>query len=184
VSPKKCDTANYGNTAAASQSPLAGNISTTISSVITGLASGTTYHFRVKANNSLGTTNGSDMTFTTDPITISDVEGNIYNVVRIGTQVWMKENLKSTKYNDNSDIPLVADQTAWNNIQLYGLETPAYCWYNNDETNKAAYSGLYNWYTLNTSTNGNKNVCPSGWHVPVNDDWVILIDYLTNNGYG
>ena len=177
-------TTGYGQTATATQSPVTGSTSTNVSANITGLTIGTTYHYRVNATNSLGTTNGNDMTFTTAPTSISDVDGNTYNVVAIGTQVWMAENLKTTKYNDNSDIPLVADQTAWSNIYYSGLETPAYCWYDNDIANKSIYGALYNWYTINGSTNGNKNACPTGWHVPSNTEWATLPDYLTNNGYG
>jgi uncharacterized protein (TIGR02145 family) len=87
----------------------------------------------------------------------------------------MAENLKTTKYNDGTAIPLVADDKAWE-----ALTTPAYCWYNNDATaNKKTYGALYNWYTVNT-----KKLCPTGWHVPSDAEWTTLTDYLTNNGYG
>jgi uncharacterized protein (TIGR02145 family) len=100
---------------------------------------------------------------------ITDVEGNNYNIVTIGTQTWMAENLKTTKYNDGTNIPLVTNGTTWGT-----LTTPAYCWYNNDEAgNKITYGALYNWYTVNSG-----KLCPSGWHIPDNSEWTTLTDYL------
>jgi uncharacterized protein (TIGR02145 family) len=160
-------TTSYGSTATVTQSPVTGNAITNVSANITGLTVGMTYHFRVKAINSLGTTYGSDLTFTY--YTVTDVEGNIYITVPIGTQVWMKENLKTTKYNDGTAIPLVTDGTAWG-----ALTSPAYCWYNNDApTNKDTYGALYNWYSVNTG-----KLCPSGWHVSTDSDWKTLEMYL------
>ena len=102
-----------------------------------------------------------------DPVT--DIEGNFYQTIRIGTQVWMTENLKTTKYKDATDIPLVTDNTAWLN-----LTTGAYCWYDNDEaTYGDTYGALYNWHTVNTG-----NLCPTGWHVPTDAEWTTLTDYL------
>lgn len=101
--------------------------------------------------------------------TVTDIDGNIYNTVTIGTQVWMVENLKTTKYNDGSAIPNITDNTAW-----AALTTPAYCWYNNDATaNKSTYGALYNWHAVNTG-----KLCPSGWHVPTDADWQKLEIYL------
>ena len=101
--------------------------------------------------------------------TVKDVDGNVYHTVTIGTQVWMVENLKTTKYNDGTTIPLVTDSTAWPN-----LTTPGYCWYNNDEAAyKTTYGALYNWYTVNTG-----KLCPSGWHVPTDAEWTTLTTYL------
>ncbi len=71
---------------------------------------------------------------------IVDIDGNYYNIVTIGSQTWMQENLKTTKYNDGTAIPLVTDPTTWIN-----LTTPGYCWYNNDTaTYKSTYGALYN----------------------------------------
>jgi uncharacterized protein (TIGR02145 family) len=106
---------------------------------------------------------------TPTPVTITDIDGNVYHTVTIGTQVWMVENLKTTKYNDGTAIPLVTDSTAWNN-----LSTPGYCWYNNDSaTYKTTYGALYNWFAVNTG-----KLCPTGWHVPTDDEWTTLITYL------
>jgi uncharacterized protein (TIGR02145 family) len=101
--------------------------------------------------------------------TISDIDGNVYKTITIGNQVWMKENLKTTKYNDGKAIPLVKDDMVWKE-----LTTPAFCWNYNDETaNKNKYGALYNWYTVNTN-----KLCPRGWHVPTNAEWTILTTYL------
>ena len=99
---------------------------------------------------------------------VTDIEGNIYKTVTIGTQVWMAENLKTTTLNDGNPIPLVADITAWIN-----LTTPGYCWYDNNEANKNTYGALYNWYAVNTG-----ELCPAGWHVSSDMEWTTLIDYF------
>jgi uncharacterized protein (TIGR02145 family) len=163
-------TTSYGSTSTATQSPISGTTLTNVSVEITGLTSGQAYHYRVKAVNAGGTTNGGDISFTTTvTTTVNDNDGNVYHTVTIGTQVWMVENLKATKYNDDTSIPLVTDATDWQN-----LSTPAYCWYNNDAANyKATYGALYNWYTVNTG-----NLCPTGWHVPSDAEWTTLTTYL------
>jgi uncharacterized protein (TIGR02145 family) len=105
---------------------------------------------------------------------VADADGNIYSTVRIGSQVWMSENLKTTKYKDGTAIPLVTDNTAWSNLTAH-----AYCWFNNDAaTYKATYGALYNWYTVITG-----NLCPAGWHVPTDAEWTTLENYLIANGY-
>lgn len=169
-------TISYGQTITSTQSPISGSSNTNVSADITGLAAGTTYHFRVKTVNTLGTTLGNDMLFTT---LINDIDGNIYSSVKIGTQVWLVENLKTTKYNDNTSIPLVTNNTVW-----AALSTPAYCWQNNDASaNKATYGALYNWYSVDAASNGGKNICPTGWHVPTDSEWTTLENYLIANGY-
>lgn len=105
----------------------------------------------------------------TDGDGVSDVDNNFYPTVIIGTQEWMAENLKVTKFNDGADIPLVINETTWAN-----LTTPGYCWYNhNDTTHKDAYGALYNWYAIDTN-----RLCPSGWHIPSEDEQNILINHL------
>jgi len=129
---------------------------------------------------------GATITGTTNSVTIDfvavknndsivkDIDGNSYNTVTIGTQEWMKENLKTTKYNDGTAIPNITNGTTWT-----GLSTPAYCWYNNDAaTYKNTYGALYNWYTVNSG-----NLCSTGWHVPTDAEWTILENYLIANGY-
>jgi len=104
-----------------------------------------------------------------DPIlTVTDIDGNVYNVVEIGNQQWMVENLKVTQYKDSTPIAEVTNGAAWEN-----LTTPAYCWYNNDEVAKEAYGALYNWYAVYFD-----NLCPNGWHVPSMNQWEILFNHL------
>jgi uncharacterized protein (TIGR02145 family) len=103
----------------------------------------------------------------------TDGNGNNYPVVKIGTQIWMAENLKTSKFNDNNTvIPYITDTSTWPK-----LKTPAYCWYDNDTAN-SVYGALYNWYTVDMAGNGGKKVCPKGWHVPTDAEWTILTDYL------
>jgi uncharacterized protein (TIGR02145 family) len=112
---------------------------------------------------------------------VNDVEGNRYKTIKIGTQLWMAENLRATKYNDGSDIPLAFDQGNWEENWNLGNSSkqPMMCWYNDDSlTYKNKYGALYNWYAINPSTNGKKNVCPIGWHVPSDTEWATLITFL------
>ena len=132
---------------------------------ISGLNSGTTYYVRAFATNSAGTAYGAQVEFSTS---IADIEGNIYRIVRIGTQMWMAENLRTAKYNDNTDIPYVTDNTAWSI-----LTTPAYCWYGNNIGYKPTYGALYNWITVTTD-----RLCPTGWHVPSDSEFNTMELYL------
>jgi len=132
-----------------------------------------TYTVTLTATNSSGSdgeTKNGYITVYLSVTTVSDIDGNVYKTIQIGTQTWMAENLKTTKYNDNTTIPPVADPTLW-----AGLYTPGYCWYDNDAaTYKATYGALYNWYAVNAASNGSKNVCPTGWHIPTDVEWGIL----------
>ena len=140
-------------------------------SSLSNLSPGTAYYVRAYATSNAGTGYGNEVTFST---LLSDIEGNIYKTKIIGTQLWMAENLKTTKFNNGSDIPLVTENTEWINIK-----TPAYCWYNNDiSAYKNNYGALYNWYTVDLASSNDKNVCPTGWHVPTDFEWTILTEYL------
>jgi uncharacterized protein (TIGR02145 family) len=97
--------------------------------------------------------------------TVRDSDGNIYTTIPIENQVWFAENLKTTKYNDGSPVTLITDQVKWKNNNK-----PAYCWYNNDITNKENFGALYNFYVVETG-----KICPKGWRVPSDADWNILI---------
>ena len=108
-----------------------------------------------------------------DKNSVTDIDGNTYKTVQIGTQVWMAENLKTAKYSDGTTIPNVTDKTQWSN-----LTTGAWCYYDNNVAKNAKYGKLYNWYAVSKTTNGNKNVCPKGWHVPSDSEWTVLTDYL------
>jgi uncharacterized protein (TIGR02145 family) len=135
---------------------------------ITGLAPNNLYYLKAYAINEVVTRYGSQEYMKTKIGEITDIEGNIYQTVKIGNQEWISENLKTTKYNDGTDIPFVIDSTEWSN-----LSTPGYCWYNNDILNKTIYGALYNWHTVQTD-----KLCPTGWHVPNDSEWLILTDYL------
>jgi uncharacterized protein (TIGR02145 family) len=104
---------------------------------------------------------------------LKDLDGNKYKTVFIGSQEWMAENLKVSKYNDGTPIPNEKDGQHWINLQ-----TGAWCYYDNLAANNLKFGKLYNWYALNPKSNGNKNVCPAGWHVPKIEEWRLLFDYL------
>ena len=146
-------------------------------STIDGLSPETDYFVRAYAVNSAGTSYGNEISFTSGKIT--DADGNEYTTVEIGTQLWLVENLKTTTLNDGTkmkagtDVPLVTGNTEWSN-----LNTPAYCWYNNDEETYATYGPLYNWYAVNSG-----ELCPAGWHVASNSDWAAMLQYLIDNGF-
>lgn len=100
---------------------------------------------------------------------VTDIDGNVYHTVKIGDQIWMAENLKTSKYRDSSPISFVADYTTWKNTTL-----AAYCYYNNDATIANTYGYYYNWYAVNNT----HNIAPIGWHVATDADWTILTSYL------
>jgi uncharacterized protein (TIGR02145 family) len=110
---------------------------------------------------------------------IIDYEGNSYKTIYIGNQQWMAENLKVSKFNDGTAINQVTDKSQWIN-----QTTPAWTYYNNSDINNTSYGKLYNWYVTNSMVNGDKNVCPTGWHVPTDTDWDELINYLDSTAEG
>ena len=106
-----------------------------------------------------------DTTSKSCPATVKDADGNTYNTVLIGTQCWFKENLKTRKYNDTTDIVYETDDTDWGAV----IE-PKYCWYENDSVTYADdYGALYNWHAVATG-----KLCPEGWHVPSDEEWKLL----------
>ena len=107
-----------------------------------------------------------------DTSTMIDQDGNVYKTVKIGDQWWMAENLKVTHYRNGDAIPNVTDNTEWAD-----LSTGAYCAYDNDENNADIYGYLYNWYAVDDS----RNIAPTGWHVPTDDEWADLVTYLGGN---
>jgi uncharacterized protein (TIGR02145 family) len=109
--------------------------------------------------------------------TVTDYDGNVYKTVTIGKQVWMVENLKTTKYRNGDLIRTTTPAT----LDISSETTPKYQWtYGGNESNVATYGRLYTWYAVTDS----RNVCPAGWHVTSDAEWMTLTDYLTNNGYG
>jgi uncharacterized protein (TIGR02145 family) len=156
---------NYDSKIYANPEIVRGYENTLVTANIKGLNPGTIYNYRIKATSSAGTSYSNDMTFTTenfgDPL--MDVDGNIYNTIKIGAQTWMTENLKTTKFNDGSEIPFIKNTTS-----------PGYCWYNNDEAAyRNPFGAMYNFYAVNTGM-----LCPIGWHVPSELEWKTLINYL------
>jgi uncharacterized protein (TIGR02145 family) len=101
-----------------------------------------------------------------------DIDGNSYNSKRIGSQIWLVQNLKTTHYNDGTAIVHAEDPGEWQT-----LSEPAYCWYDNDDGHKNTYGALYNWYTVSVD-----NLCPSGWRVPSQEDFQRLDDFLASTG--
>lgn len=100
---------------------------------------------------------------------VIDIDGNVYQIVTIGTQVWMAENLKVTHYRNGDVIPNVTDGPTW-----AGLTTGAYCEYDNNVASVATYGRLYNWYAAVDT----RNIAPDGWHVPSDEEWKQLETYL------
>ena len=100
--------------------------------------------------------------------TVTDVDNNVYKTVTIGTQVWMKENLKTTKYNDGTPIIKSLSSNEWKRNS-----TGAYTIYKNNARNNTTYGKLYNWYAVNSC-----KLCPKGWHIPTNAEWNILTTFI------
>ena len=101
--------------------------------------------------------------------TVTDIDGNEYETVEIGEQVWMAENLKVTHYNDGTEIP-----TGYSDDDWAGLSTGAYAVYDDNESNADTYGYLYNWYAVDDD----REVCPASWHVPTDGEYTALSDYL------
>ncbi len=135
-------------------------------SAISGLEPSTTYYVRAYATNREATSYGGVVEFTTLDEVVTDVNGNIYQVVELGTQTWMAENLRTTKYNDGTPIDYATD----NNRHVAN-----YCWYDHDEAaNAVTYGALYNAYAVCAD-----NLCPAGWHIPNRGEWQTLANYLS-----
>jgi uncharacterized protein (TIGR02145 family) len=163
---------------------------TSLEQVIGGLNQGATYYFRAYAfvsPDSVTYSNELVLTVPIDPAAVhtcgaiavhnpnltygslTDQEGNVYKTIVIGTQEWMAENLKTSIYNNGDSIAHVTDGWEWQ-----GLSSGAWCHYNNDSQYECPYGKLYNWYAVADP----RNVCPSGWHVPSDDEWSTLTNFL------
>lgn len=152
-------------------------------SSIVGLLPNTTYFVRAFATNSIGTSYGNICQFTTadkgitfnpalDYGTLIDVDGNVYKTINIGTQTWMAENLKTSKYRTGYPIPNVA------NNNWVSLSSGAWRYYDDLLVLNDTYGKLYNWYAVNNIS----NLAPAGWHVPSDNEWTTLINYLGGQG--
>ena len=144
----------------------------------------TEYFVRAYATNSVGTTYGNEWKFATLPIgpivfnpdltygSVTDIDGNIYKTIQIGTQIWMAENLKTIRYNDGTTIPYVPGDWDYSDLAAHG-----YSWYDDDAASyKETFGALYNWYAVSTG-----KLCPSGWHVPIDSEYQTLTGYLGND---
>lgn len=153
------------------------------SMVLMGLSINTTYYLRAYASNGMGVTYGEERVFTTldhdifnqpcpSTATVTDHDGNVYNTVQIGSQCWLKENMRATQYSDGQYIPM-------GNGMSYDT---AYRYYpNGDSSNLNLYGYLYNWHaTMRLSDSSDtivQGICPTGWHIPSNEEWVTLKEY-------
>ncbi len=136
---------------------------------LTGLTDNMTYYVRAYATNTAGTAYGNELSFVSIPDFVCDIDSNKYNTVKIGSQFWLKQNLKVSRYRNGDTIPNISDATQW-----VALNTGAYCNYNNNITTGTIYGKLYNFYTVVDS----RKLCPIGWHVPSDTEWTVLTDTL------
>ncbi len=148
--------------------------------VLRGLNSSTTYYARSYAKNSNGVVvYGNEVSFTTSSSlpgvrcpgtpTVTDIDGNVYNTVQIGSQCWTQGNLKTSRYRNGDNIPTGLSNSAWQNAT-----SGAYAIYNNDPMNDGLYGKLYNHYAVTDS----RGLCPTGWHVPSDGEWTALVNHL------
>ncbi len=165
-------------------------------SKMTDLNLSTTYYVRAYATNNMGTAYGNEMSFRTSVInfnpdltygSVTDIEGNIYKTIQIGTQTWMVENLKTSKYNDGSQIPDISDSTEWANSMKFTIDSltgsriyqgkGSFCWYNNNlSAEENGYGKLYDYFAVETG-----KLCPTGWHVPAFAEWSLFGDPFSLN---
>lgn len=146
-----------------------------ITASVTGLSANTSYYYRVRAYNTIGSSKSSAFTSATTLETVTDGDGNVYSYVTIGTQQWLVENLKTTKYIDGTSIPNLTVDADWMTDN-----TGAYCWYNNDIANKNVYGALYNRYAAANA----HGLTPTGWRIPSDSDWDALETTLGVNSGG
>ncbi len=150
---------------------------------LTDLLPNTTYYARAYAVTDNGRTYGNQIIFTTlaDPIygTVTDIDANTYTTVIIGSQEWMMENLKATRYSNGDPIQLVTNNATWFNMNT-ATEKGAYCNYDNDAANVPTYGRLYNWYAATDP----RSIAPAGFRVPSRDDWNEMESYLGSAGSG
>ena len=104
------------------------------------------------------------------------VAQSLLNEIKLGEQTWMTENLNVDKFRNGDPILEAKTDEEWQKAGKEGK--PAWCYYNNNSANGKKYGKLYNWYAVSPTTNGNKNVCPTGWHVPSDAEWTVLTGYL------
>lgn len=131
-----------------------------------GLTTNTSYFMRAYATNSAGTGYGPEMAFRTwNDELVTDIDGNVYHTVTVGSHVWLVENLKVTHYRNGDPVELVTDNAAWE-----GQTSGAYCNYNHSSGNADIYGRLYNWFAVNDD----RKIAPEGWHVSSDGEWSTL----------
>jgi uncharacterized protein (TIGR02145 family) len=145
--------------------------------ILPQLVSNTKYYVKAYAKNNSGISYGAETSFFMPHVnnytSINDIDGNSYFVINIGNQTWMAENLRTSRFNDGTPIAEITNENLWGHTN-----SPAYCWYDNNMGIQTTYGALYNYYTIDTATNGHRNVCPVGWHVPDDTEWNQLIGFL------
>jgi uncharacterized protein (TIGR02145 family) len=165
-------------------SNITGAFTYTTSNTAVATISGSTVTIKAKGQITITATQAAKGNYTSGSITavltvedkaitgtVTDIDGNVYKTIKIGTQTWMIENLKVTHYNDGTAIPNVTDDNTWK-----GLTTGAYCNYKNDASIAATYGKLYNWYAVTNI----KKLAPKGFHIPTDAEWTTLYNYLGN----
>lgn len=154
------------------------------------LNAGKTYYVKAFYSNKRDTIYGNQVEFNTQDYlifnpdlnygTVTDIDGHIYKTIKIGDQTWMVENLRTTRYQNGDPIDHVTDLSNWGHFQI---QTGAYTYYDNDPSNKNIHGALFNWYAAVDE----RNIAPTGWHVPSVEDWEKLINHLDpfkNGNYG
>lgn len=143
------------------------------SSELPGLQPGETYYIRAYATNVAGTNYGNELVITMPLAAVTDADGNHYTATTILTQVWTVENLRTTKFANGEPIQNITDMEAWRSAT-----DPAWSYYENDATYNHPYGKLYNWYAVSDA----RNLCPTGWHTPSEEEWTTLFSVLGGEG--
>ncbi len=162
-------TRNYGSEIMLTETSTDKSGNEQLSACITNLNSGTSYHYRLKVQNASKTIYDDDGTFNT---LVKDNEGNYYHIIKIGEQTWLKENLRTSRFNNGELIGTTPTYSA----DITGENTPHYQW----ECTNVEHGRYYTYYTITDS----RGICPAGWHVPTDEEWTTLTDYLSTNNYG
>lgn len=151
-------------------------LSETFRSSISGLVPNKLYYMRSYATHNTGTSYGNEIIVKTYSGTVTDIDGNTYFTTTIGNQIWMAENLKTTRYNNGDLIGTTTPAT----LNISAETTPKYQWaYNGNETNVAVYGRLYTWF----AATDNRKVCPAGWHLASDTEWTTMENFLNANGF-
>lgn len=149
---------------------------------IMNLELSTKYYVRAFAVNSTGLAYGEEVTFRTNHLPLTDIDGKVYPTVVIGEQVWMAKNLAVSRYADGSNVPFIPEDEWWDSLRV---DEKGYCFYNNSSSNLAIYGALYSWeaavngqHSLGPGQQHIQGVCPDGWHLPSDEDWLELETHL------